>query len=154
MTLQRLQEFLGEHKVRYRTIAHEPAITAQEIAAAAHIAGRNLAKTVMVKLDGRLAMAVVPATEQVNLDRLRRAAGASEIELASEAEFRDRFPDCEVGAMPPFGNLYGLDVFVADSLPREGSIAFNGGSHEELIELDYIDFERLVKPKRVSLKPH
>lgn len=154
MALQRLSDFLGEHKVDYRTIAHDSAITAQEIAASAHISGTRLAKTVMVKLDGRLAMAVLPSTEQVNLDRLRRAAGAREIDLASEADFRDRFPDCEVGAMPPFGNLYGLDVYVADSLPHDGRIAFNSGTHDELIELDYRDFERLVKPKQVSLKPH
>src|SRR5919109_531381 len=100
MPVKKLQEFLDAQHVKYVTIRHSPAYTAQEIAASAHIPGKEVAKTVMVKLDGRLAMAVLPASLQVNFERLQRAAGVSQAELASEQEFRDRFPDCEVGAMP------------------------------------------------------
>lgn len=154
MPLQRLQDYLGSNHVPYRTIHHDPAVTAQEIAASAHIQGKHLAKTVMVKLDGKLAMVVLPATEIVHLDRLRRAIGAKDIALASESEFKNRFPDCELGAMPPFGNLYGLDVYVSETLREDDLIAFNGGTHDELIQLDYDDFERLVQPKIVSMIRH
>jgi Ala-tRNA(Pro) deacylase len=105
---------------------------------------------VIVKIDGRMAMAVLPASYRVDFDLLKEAAGASSIELASEEEFKDLFPDCEIGAMPPFGNLYGMDVFVAASLAEDADIAFNAGSHSELIRLSYKDFERLVGPKVVE----
>jgi Ala-tRNA(Pro) deacylase len=121
--------------------------TAQEIAASAHIPGKELAKTVMVKIDGKMAMAVLPASYRIDFDLLQGATGASTIELASEEEFEDLFPDCEVGAMPPFGNLYGMDVFAAASLAEDTDIAFNAGSHSELIRLPYKDFEKLVGPK-------
>jgi Ala-tRNA(Pro) deacylase len=106
-----------------------------------------MAKTVMVKIDDKMAMAVLPASYKVSFDRLKDAAGASKVELAQEQEFRDMFPELEVGAMPPFGNLYGMDVFVDESLSEDDEIAFNSGSHTELMKLAYRDFERLVKPK-------
>jgi Ala-tRNA(Pro) deacylase len=150
MPVRRLKEFLDREHVKYVTIGHSAAYTAQEIAASAHVPGRELAKTVLVKLDGKLAMAVLPASFKIELDLLRDAAGAEEIELATEPEFRDKFPGCELGAMPPFGNLYGMAVFVADSLAEDDEIAFNAGSHTELIRLTYRDFERLVEPKVVE----
>jgi Ala-tRNA(Pro) deacylase len=130
------------------------AYTAQEIAARAHVRGKSLAKTVMVKLDGKMSMAVLPATFKVDFDLLKEASGANEVELGSEKEFKNMFPDCELGAMPPFGNLYGFDVYVAKTLAQDDEIAFNAGSHTELIKLPYSDFERLVKPKvvRISLR--
>jgi Ala-tRNA(Pro) deacylase len=128
------------------TMKHSPAYTAQEIAAAAHITGKALAKTVMVKLDGRMAMAILPATSKVDLDLLKRGVGASKAELASETEFKDLFPDCEIGAMPPFGNLYGLPVYMTERLRESKKIAFNAGSHTEVMELSLADFERLAKP--------
>ena len=149
MPVKQLQEFLDKHHVKYVTIRHSPAYTAQEVAASAHIPGKELAKTVMVKLDGRLAMAVLPASYQVNFERLKKAAGVSQAELASEREFRDLFPDCDVGAMPPFGNLYGLEVFVAERLADDEEIAFNAGTHTELMRLAYRDFDRLVQPRIV-----
>jgi Ala-tRNA(Pro) deacylase len=142
-----LRDFLDRNEIRYVTITHSPAYTAQGIAASAHIPGRELAKTVMVKLDGRLAMAVLPASKRVDLDHLRQVAKAKRAELCDETEFKDAFPGCEVGAMPPFGNLYGMEVYVEETLKEDEEIAFNAGSHTELIRLAYSDFERLVKPR-------
>ena len=151
MPLTKLIEFLDEHDVRYVTIRHSRAFTAQEVAAAAHIRGNELAKTVMVKLDGKMAMAVVPASYHVDLTLLREVTGGAQVSLAAESEFRDLFPNCETGAMPPFGNLYDMDVFVSEKLAEDKEIAFNAGNHTELIQLAYADFERLVKPKVVKL---
>jgi len=147
MPVKKLKEYLDRHQVKYVTISHPTVYTTQEIAASAHIPGKELAKTVMVKIDGKTAMAVLPASYRVDFDLLKKAAGASSVKLAGEEEFKNMFPDCEIGAMPPFGNLYGMDVFVAASLAEDAEIAFNAGSHSELIRLSYKDFERLVKPK-------
>jgi Ala-tRNA(Pro) deacylase len=146
MPIPALKDFLDQNGVRYAIIAHSPAFTAQQIAARAHISGRELAKTVMVKVDDRIAMAVLPASQKVDLHELQQALGARRIEIAKEEEFRSRFPGCDLGAMPPFGNLYGMDVYVADSLAEDEEIAFNAGSFTELIQLAYRDFERLVSP--------
>lgn len=146
MPVKKLRAFLDEHGVKYVTIKHSRAYTAQEVAASAHIPGQELAKTVMIKLNGTMAMAVLPASYQVDFDLLQEATGAEEIELATEEAFKDLFPDCEAGAMPPFGNLYGMDVFVAASLTEDEKIAFNAGSHTELIKMSYADFARLVDP--------
>jgi len=151
MPVQRLREFLDKNHVPYETIPHAPAYTTQEVAAAAHIRGQEVAKTVMVKLDGTIAMAVLPANFQVDLELLRHAARAGEVKLASEEEFRGRFPGCEVGAMPPFGNLYGLEVYAARKLAEDETIAFNAGTHGEMIRLAWRDFERLVQPRIVDL---
>jgi Ala-tRNA(Pro) deacylase len=150
MAANRLKEFLDGHAVRYVAITHSRAYTAQEIAASAHIPGDRLAKTVMVRLDGKMAMAVLPASAKLDLERLKQAAGVKAAEIAAEPQFRDRFPDCEVGAMPPFGNLYGMDVF-ADQRLRADEIAFNSGTHTELIRMSYEDFEKLVQPKVAEL---
>jgi Ala-tRNA(Pro) deacylase len=153
MPVKKLKDFLDSQGVKYISITHSPAYTAQEIAACAHIHGKDLAKTVMVKADGKLAMAVVPASHKVRLDHLRSMVGARDLELASELEFKDRFPDCDIGAMPPFGNLYGMEVYVSETLSQDKDIAFNAGSHTELVQLPYKDFERLAHPKvaRISL---
>lgn len=153
MSETRLQHFLHDKHVPHEVIHHARAITAQEIAASAHIRGHMLAKTVMVKLDGRLAMMVMPASHRVDLESLCRAAGAQRCELAGEAEFRDRFPDCELGAMPPFGNLYDMDVYVDERLAAGEDIAFNDGSHTELVRMPYAGFETLVHPHHVTLAP-
>ena len=152
MPAAKLREFLDANGVKYVTIRHSLAYTAQEVAASAHVRGKDMAKTVIVKVDGQLAMAVVPASQRVDLVRLRDVAGAKTVEVATEQEFCDAFPGCEVGAMPPFGHLYGMNVFVDQRLAADEEIAFNAGSHTELIRLSYPDFERLAKPKlRVSL---
>ena len=150
MPVKKLKDFLDNQNIKYVTISHSPTYTAQEIAASAHIPGKVMAKTVMVKIDGKMAMAVLPASCKVDFDLLKKAAGASTVGLASEQEFKNLFPECEIGAMPPFGNLYGIEVFVADALAEDEEIAFNAGSHTELIRLAYKDFERLVKPRIVK----
>ncbi len=150
MPEKKLKDFLSREKVKYISIYHSPAYTAQEIAALAHIPGKELAKTVMVKLDGKMAMAVLPASYRVDLDLLKQASGARKAELASEEEFQNCFPDCEVGAMPPFGNLYGVKVYAAQSLAEDETIAFNAGTHSELIRMAYKDFERLAQPEVVK----
>lgn len=147
MPLRKLKEFLETHNIKYVTISHSQAFTAQEIAATSHIPGKQLAKTVMVKIDGTMAMAVLPASHRVDFDQLKKATGAKRVELATEQEFKDLFPECEIGAMPPFGNLYGMQVFVAESLAEAEDIAFNAGSHTELIRMSYKDFETHAKPK-------
>ena len=146
MPVDRLKKFLEENDVRFVTIKHSPAFTAQEIAALAHVPGKEVAKTVMVKLDGTMAMVVLPAPDHVSANRLKEFSGAEEVELASEDEFADLFPKCEVGAMPPFGNLWDMDVFVDQRLREDEQIVFNAGTHTELVRLAYADFERLVKP--------
>ncbi len=145
--LSKVKAFLDTHGIRYVGISHSKAYTAQGIAAIAHISGKELAKTVILKLDGDLAMAVLPASYQVDLEALRRATGVRQAALASESEFKRHFPDCETGAMPPFGNLYGIPVYVDESLTEDHEIAFNAGSHYELIKMAYADFARLVKPE-------
>ncbi|MEK6712290.1 MAG: YbaK/EbsC family protein [Nitrospinota bacterium] len=147
MPVQKLKEFLDSHGIKYRIISHSPAFTAQEVAASAHIPGKELAKVVMIKVGGKMAMAVLPASYRVEFRLLKELTGSESVELASEKEFKDLFPECEPGAMPPFGNLYGMDVFAADILAEDEEIAFNAGTHSELLRLAYADFERLVKPK-------
>lgn len=147
MPVSKLKDFLDENKIKYVVMSHSPAYAAQEIAAAAHIDAKELAKTVMVKANGKMVMIVLPATHRVDLDQLQDCLKASKVELATEDEFKNLFPGCAVGAMPPFGNLYGMDVVVADRLSEGSEIAFNAGSHTELIKMAYSDFERLVKPR-------
>jgi Ala-tRNA(Pro) deacylase len=150
MPSKKLKAFLDENKVKYISIQHSSAYTAQEIAAIAHIPGKDLAKTVIIKIDGKMAMAVLPASYKVSFDNLKSSLGVNEVRLAYEQEFMDKFPDCEVGAMPPFGNIYGMDVYVAETLAEEEEIAFNACNHTELIKMSFSDFEKLVKPKRIK----
>jgi Ala-tRNA(Pro) deacylase len=150
MPVKKLKEFLDREGIKYVSIVHSTAYTAQEVAASVHVTGRELAKPVIVQLDGEMAMAVLPANRKIVLQDLREVTGSDQVKFASEDEFKQRFPDCETGAMPPFGNLYGMDVYAAGSLAENAEIAFNAGSHTEVIKLAYRDFERLVKPKVVS----
>jgi Ala-tRNA(Pro) deacylase len=154
MPLQRLKEYLDREKVKYVSIIHSPAFTAQEIAASAHIPGKSLAKTVIVTIDGTMAMAVVPASYAVDFDLLQGALGARKVTLAKESDFKDRFPGCELGAMPPFGNLYNLEVFVSRSLAENEDIAFNACSHHELIKISYADYKRLAAPVLITFSVH
>jgi len=151
MPATKLKEFLDAHGVKYVTIRHSVAYTAQEVAASAHIRGKEMAKTVVVKLDGSLAMAVVPAALKVDVRRLKEATGAKKAEIAAEEDFRGAFPECDLGAMPPFGNLYGVAVYVDPQLAEDEEIAFNACSHTELMRLPYKDFQKLVQPKVVPL---
>jgi Ala-tRNA(Pro) deacylase len=154
MPVTKLQAFLDEHCVKYTLLQHSRAYTAQDIAARAHIAGKDLAKTVIVKIDDELAMAVLPASEHVDTYALKQAVGAQGVRLAAEIEFQDRFPDCETGAMPPFGNLYGMRVFVEEDLAKNSEMAFNAGSHSALMQLAYQDFAELVRPIVLKFATH
>jgi len=151
MSLARLANYLDAHNVRHLVISHSPAYTAQGIAGLTHISGKELAKTVMVKLDGNLAMAVLPANLHVDMQALRKAANAKTATLATEEDFEDRFPQCETGAMPPFGNLYGMAVFADVSLEKDKEIAFNAGTHRELIRMFWEDFKKLAEPRIVKI---
>ncbi len=146
MPIRKLREFLDSHAVRYFVVSHSPAYTAQEIAAAAHVPGKELAKTVIVTLDGKMAMVVLPASRQLDFELLGELTSAREVELASEKEFADLFPECEIGAMPPFGNLYGMEVYVSEELEDDDEIAFNAGAHTELLRLSYENYKKLVHP--------
>jgi Ala-tRNA(Pro) deacylase len=147
MPIRKLRELLDDRRVKYVTVRHSPAYTAQEVAASAHISGYEIAKTVMVKVDGKLAMAVLPAPLHVDLAHLKELIGADRVALAGEGEFKALFPECEPGAMPPFGALYGMDTYVAERLAEDEYIAFNAGTHTELIRMRYRDFELLARPR-------
>jgi Ala-tRNA(Pro) deacylase len=147
MPVQRLKEFLDKNDIRYILISHSRAFTAAATAAITHIPGKEIAKTVMVKIDGELAMAVVPGSRHLDLQALEEELGARRAILVSEEEFKDIFPDCEVGAMPPFGTLYGLSVYVDAKLTEDPEIAFNAGSHRELMRVQFADYERLEHPR-------
>ncbi len=150
MPNQRIRDYLDSHNVKYKIIKHTMAFTAQEIAASVHISGHELAKTVIIRLDGRLAMAVLPASYKVNFGVLRDIVGSRNIELATEQEFKYRFPDCDLGAIPPFGNLWNMEVFVSERLSLNDEIVFNAGSHTELFRMKYKDYEKLVVPKTIG----
>ena len=153
MIARKLKEYLDQHQVKYSIIQHSPAYTAQETAASSHVLSRDFAKTVVVHMEGQLVMLVLPANRKILLSDLREMLENQRIHLASEEELKTLFPDCEIGAMPPFGNLYGMEVFVDESLSQDEEIAFNAGSHTELIKLAYKDFERLVTPKVAKFSP-
>ena len=146
MIAHRLKTFLDREGAEYLTIRHPLVYSARETAQVAHIHGEEFAKTVIVKVDGKLAMAVLAAAEKLDLGQLKSTTGAKHVSLVPEWELDKCFPGCEPGAMPPFGNLYGMDVFVSKTLAADERIAFNAGSHEELIRMAYKDFERLVQP--------
>jgi Ala-tRNA(Pro) deacylase len=151
MPAEKLKDYLDQHEIQYVTISHSPAYTAQRIAELTRIPGKELAKTVIVKIDDKFAMAVLPASRRVNLRHMQEAIGADEVTISSEEEFKELFPDCEVGAMPPFGNLYDMGVYVAEQLTEDEEIAFNSGSHSELVKMRYNDFANLVTPQVVAL---
>lgn len=140
---ERLKEFLDKNNVPYEVLRHDPAFTAQQLAASLHVPGRNFLKAVVVKLDGAPALTVLPAPLRINFKQLAAAAGAKKCQLATEAEFRQLFPDCEVGAMPPFGSLYNLPTYADESLTADREIVFNAGTHAEAIRMGYADFARL-----------
>jgi Ala-tRNA(Pro) deacylase len=146
MPATKLRAFLDGHGVRYVSIQHSVAFTASEVAESVHVKGRDFAKTVIVKIGESMAMVVLPASRRIVLHDLREMLGSEELRLATEAEFKGAFPDCEVGAMPPFGNLYNMPVYVAAHLAEEREIVFNAGTHSEVMQLAYADFEQLVQP--------
>jgi Ala-tRNA(Pro) deacylase len=151
MATRRIREFLAGNKTAYQTIHHTCAYTAQEVAEASHVPGQYMAKVVVVWLDKKLALVVVPATRIVDLAKLRKDTGAANVRLAEESEFRDRFSECQLGTVPPFGNLFGLETFMDEQLTICEQIAFNAGTHQDVIILGYRDFIRLVRPRIVDV---
>ncbi len=147
----RLERLLEESGASFEVIDHPLAFTAQEEAAASHVAGRHWAKTVAILVEGEPALAVVPATRRLDLDKLRRIVGTEKVEIAREAEFQGLYPDCELGAMPPFGELYGQRTFIDEALREEERIAFHAGDHRTAIEMSYTDYERLCEPVPADL---
>jgi Ala-tRNA(Pro) deacylase len=141
-----IHEFLREAHVPYTVVPHRPAYTAQDEAAATHVPGRDWAKVVVCFIDAQPVEAVVPAPSMVNLDNLLDLAGGSEIRVADEDELHRLFPGCEVGAMPPFGPLYGQTVYVDAALALERDIVFNAGTHREAIAMRWNDFVKMVNP--------
>lgn len=154
---QNVSEFLKSSRVAYEIIQHPLAFTAQEVAASVHVTGKEVAKTLVVNADGKYLMAVIPAPHKLNFKALKETIGAKEVRLATETELSQLFPECEVGAMPPFGNLYGMPVYVSSALKArcEASpgkeIIFNACTHTEVMKLSYKDFDRLVQPKSAEI---
>lgn len=149
--LRRLKGLLDDAKIPYEVHNHALAYTAQEIAARQHVSGNELAKVVMIEADEQLVMAVVRGNDKVNLHIVEDSLAARNARLATEDEFIARFPECEIGAMPPFGNLFGLKVYVDPALTKDEYIYFNAGNHVQTVRLKYTDFARLVKPHVVRL---
>lgn len=141
-----LDEFLRQARIPYTTFRHPAAFTAQDEAAVAHVPGRSWAKIVVCFADDEAILAVVPAPMIVDLEQLRLLAGSRSMRLAREPEFQAMYPDCQVGAMPPFGNLYSQRVFVDQSLVGEPDMVFNAGTHTDAIRMHYWDFADIVRP--------
>ena len=147
---ERLIRILEEGGVTYQRLPHSEAFTAQELAEAEHVKGRKHAKVVLVKSREELVMAVLPSDRLLDLKKFEAETGSA-AELASEDEFRSRFPDCELGAIPPFGGLYGMETFVDTHLAEEESIIFEAGTRKEAMRIRYRDFGRLVNPTVVDI---
>lgn len=147
---KRLKEYLEESRVPYTHCTHRLAYTAQEVAAAQHVPGREMAKTIVLQADSQFIMVILPAVMKINLKALRDELPFKHLQLATEREFAQLFPDAEIGAMVPFGNLYNLPVYVDKSLARDEEIVFNAGTHVDTIRIKYRDFERLVHPALID----
>lgn len=149
-----IQNYLERNNIPFEVIQHDRTSTAEETAQAVHVPENRFAKTVMVWLDGQMAMVVLHADERLNLEKLRKILGVYEVELCSEREFKARFPDCEPGAMPPFGDLYRMPVLVSESIATDGTLIHNAGTHTDIIKIPYDAFDRLVHPQSVDCVYH
>lgn len=152
---ERLEKYLQDNGVSFQTMLHPTAYTAQEVAAAQHIPGKQVAKVVMAKADDRMVMLVLPAPSRIDFDKIKGLLGVKDVRLAKEEEFGGVFPDCNLGAMPPFGNLYDIPVYVDTSLTEDLEIVFQAGTHRDTMKIRYADYARLVNPKigRFALHP-
>ena len=146
MPAKKLKQFLDDRGVKYVSIQHSPAYTASVVARSAHVSGSDFGKTIIVKIEGEMAMVVLPAHRKIVISELRELLDSNSVELATESEFIDRFPDCELGAMPPFGNLYGMKVFLEHRMTRYPEIAFNAGNHCEVIRMSMRDYLLYAEP--------
>jgi Ala-tRNA(Pro) deacylase len=143
---ERLEQYLRENGAGFEVMTHSQVFTMQEVAAALHVPGNQVAKVIIVKAGDELSMFVLPAPYRLNIDQVCTLLGVRKARLANEEEFASLFPDCATGAMPPFGNLYGLPLFVDQSLAEEKNIVFRIGTHRETMKLAYADFSRLAQP--------
>ncbi len=151
---KKIKRFLDENDIPYETLVHPTAYTAQEVAAATHISGYELAKAIIVKSDDKNTMAVLPATQKINMKMLQEVLNVNNLRLATEEEFKELFPDCEIGAQPLFGNLYDIDVVADESIKESEHITFNAGTHTDAIKISREDWERVVKPGYASFTEH
>ena len=151
---KKLKDYLEKNQVPYQTGVHQPVYTSQEIAATMHVPGKELAKVVMVKADGKMVMLVLPASYRVDTKKVKKVLKCKRLGIAKEKDFEAIFPDCEVGAMPPFGNLYNLEVWVDQVLAEDEFIVFQAGSHVETLKIKYNDYARLVNPKMGDFSEH
>ena len=149
--LKKLREFLDANQVAYEVVSHAQAFTAQEVAQTEHIPGMRMAKVVMLRDGKDFVMVVLPAPYQVSIDRAKAALARPQLVLANEKEFAGLFPQCEPGAMPPFGNLYNLPVWVDETLTQDEEIVFNAGTHTQTVKMKYAEFARLVQPRVAAL---
>lgn len=148
---QNVAQFLKSSGIAYEVMQHPEAFTAQEVAATVHVTGKEVAKTLVVNADGKYLMAVIPAPHKLSLRLLKDLLSAKEVRLATETELTQLFPECEVGAMPPFGNLYNMAVYMSTALKDRQEIIFNACTHTEVIKISYADFERLVQPRTAEI---
>lgn len=151
MATLRLTNYLDNEGVKYKSIKHPESFTAMETSQISHLDPKNVAKTVIVRTPKRLLMIVLSANHHLDLDLLSKEINEPHLDLAKESEFATEFPDCETGAMPPFGNLYGMEVYVTDDLTKDKKITFNAGTHRELLEIDFKDFQALTHPKIIHV---
>ncbi len=145
-----IRKYMTTHHVKYETISHSRAYTALQCAQAAHIKGGYFAKSVVVKLDNKFVLVAIPANVRLDIEQFKKETQAKHAEIAHETEFQDKFSDCEIGAIPLFGELYGMDVYLAESLTHKEWLAFNAGNHNELLKIKSEDFLNLVHPKTLS----
>ncbi|MBI1941154.1 MAG: YbaK/EbsC family protein [Acidobacteria bacterium] len=144
---QRIRDFLEASKVNYEWLPHPEAFTAQEVAHSLHVSGKRLAKTVVLDADGRLVMAVLPASHRLDLHELKAALAVKRLEMLPESELAKIFPDCDLGAIPPLGSLYGMDVWVDGAVAQSEEIVFTAGTHVDAVRIAYSDFVQLAKPR-------
>jgi Ala-tRNA(Pro) deacylase len=154
MPSRKVKEYLDKAGVKFGLMEHDTAFTAQEVAAATHVKGRELVKAIMVKTDGKMLMAVMPSTRKLDFELLKKILKIKEAALAAEEEFSPLFADCEIGAMPPLGNLYNVDVIADESLADDKEIVFRAGTHHDIIKISYDDYKKLEKPKLAKITTH
>jgi len=149
-TLAKIKQFLDQNNVPYQVILHEEVYTAQELAQALRVPGKELVKVVVIKADDRYCMAVLPSIRKIDLSALQMLLNAATLTIAAEREIKELFPESEIGAMPPFGHLAAMEVWVDSSLTKDEYITFNAGTHYEAIRMRYTDFDRLTLPHTAS----
>ena len=143
---QRIRDYLDSQNVPYATLHHSQAFTAQEVAHSLHVSGKKCVKVVVAKGDNKPVLVVLPASFRLDFQELKSALKASHVEMVTESELVGLFPDCDLGAVPPFGNLYGMGIWVDRAVANAENIVFCAGTHEDCIRMSYSDFAKLTMP--------